>query len=165
VEFGKQNQLTKENAYMETKSFEQVIEFAIQREEDAIKAYGDMVEMAETPGLKTLLAELQNEERNHKKLLQDLTEEKVESLKVEDVIDLKISDYLVDEPPSAEMSFQDLLILAAKKEQKAVELYSSLAENAREEEIKKLFEFLVVQEKSHKLKLEKEYEVHVLDED
>jgi rubrerythrin len=151
--------------YMETKTFRQVIEFAIQREEDAIKAYGNMLEMAETPGLKTLLTELQSEERNHKKLLQDLTEEKIESLKMEDVIDLKISDFLVEEPPGAGMSFQDLLILAAKKEQKAVDLYSSLAENASEEEIRKLFEFLVVQEKSHKLKLEKEYEIHVLDED
>jgi rubrerythrin len=149
---------------METKTFEQVIEFAIQREEEAVKAYGDMVEMAETPGLKTLLAELQNEERNHKKLLQDLTEEKIESLKVKDVIDLKISDYLVEEPPSADMNFQDLLILAAKKEQMAVELYSNLAEQSEQEDIKKLFEFLVMQEKSHKLKLEKEYETRVLDE-
>ncbi len=149
---------------METKTFGQVIEFAILREEDAIKVYGDMVEMAETPGLKTLLAELQNEERNHKKLLQDLTEEKVESLKVKDVIDLRISDYLVEEPPSADMNFQDLLILAAKKEQMAVELYSSLAEKAEQEELRKLFEFLVMQEKSHKLKLEKEYETRVLDE-
>lgn len=149
---------------METNTFEQIIEFAIQREEDAIKAYGDMVEMAETPGLKTLLAELQNEERNHKKLLQDMTEERIESLKVKDVVDLKISDYLVEEPPSADMNFQDLLILAAKKEQMAVELYSNLAEQAEQDDIKKLFEFLVMQEKSHKLKLEKEYETRVLDE-
>lgn len=150
---------------MEKQTFEGIVKFAIEREEDAIKAYGSMIEIAETPGLKELLAELQNEERNHKKLLQELTEEKVESLNVEDVIDLQISDYLVEEPPSAEMNFQDLLILAAKKEQKAVDLYSSLAEKAKEEEIKKLFEFLVMQEKSHKLKLEKEYETRVLEDD
>lgn len=150
---------------MEKQTFEGVVKFAIEREEDAIKAYGSMIEIAETPGLKDLLAELQNEERNHKKLLQELTEEGVESLSVEDVIDLKISDYLVEEPPSAEMNFQDLLILAAKKEQKAVDLYSSLAEKAKEEEIKKLFEFLVMQEKGHKLKLEKEYETRVLEDD
>lgn len=151
--------------HMDTKTFGEVIEFAIKREEEAIQAYGNLMEMVETPGLKTLLAELQNEERNHKKLLQDLTEEKVESLKTEDVIDLKISDYLVEEPPSEDMNFQDLLILAAKKEQKAVELYSSLAEKASEEELQKLFEFLVMQEKSHKLKLEKEYETRVLEDD
>ena len=150
---------------MEKHTFEGIVRFAMEREEDAIKIYGKMIEIAETPGLKELLAELQGEERNHKKLLQGLTEEKVEFLKVEDIIDLKISDYLVEEPPSAEMNFQDLLILAAKKEQKAVELYSSLSEKAKEEEIKKLFDFLVMQEKSHKLKLEKEYETHVLEND
>ncbi|MDH4257210.1 MAG: ferritin family protein [Candidatus Aminicenantes bacterium] len=150
---------------MDTQTFEGIVKFAIEREEEAIKAYGSMIEISKTPGLKELLAELQNEERNHKKLLQELTEEKAESLKVEDVMDLKISDYLVEEPPSEEMNFQDLLILAAKKEQKAVDLYSSLVEKAKEEEIRKLFEFLVMQEKSHKLKLEKEYETRVLEWD
>lgn len=150
---------------MEPKTFKDIVNFAIEREEEAIKAYGEMIEMAEAPGIKNLLGELQEEERKHKKLLLDLTEKRIEALKIEDVIDLKISDYLVEEPPSEEMNFQDLLILAAKKEQKAVDLYSSLRDGAKEEEVKKLFDFLVMQEKSHKLKLEKEYEVHVLEED
>ena len=79
--------------------------------------------------------------------------------------DLKISDYLVEEPPSAEMTFQDLLIFAAKKEQSAVEMYSKLAERSKSDELKKLFAFLVEQEKDHKLKLESEYEKHVLEWD
>jgi len=103
------------------------------------------------------------EERNHKKLLQDITEEKVESLEVKEVDDLEISDYLVEEPPSPDMNFQDLLILAAKKEQKAVDLYSDLERKVSKKELKKLFEFLTQQEKSHKLKLEEEYEKHVLE--
>jgi rubrerythrin len=63
------------------------------------------------------------------------------------------------------MTFQDLLIFAAKKEQEAVDLYSNLEENAEDDELKKLFQFLAQQEKAHKLKLEKEYEEHVLEED
>lgn len=150
---------------MDPKTFKDILNFAVEREEEAIKVYGEMMEMAEVPGIKNLMGELQEEERKHKKLLLDLTGKKIEALEIEDVIDLKISDYLVEEPPSAEMSFQDLLILAAKKEQKAVDLYSGLRDRAKEEEVKKLFDFLVMQEKSHKLKLEKEYEVHVLEED
>ncbi len=150
---------------MDPKTVKDILNFAVEREEEAIKAYGEMMEMAEVPGIKNLMGELQEEERKHKKLLLDLTEKKIEALEIEDVIDLRISDYLVEEPPSAEMSFQDLLILAAKKEQKAVDLYSGLRDRAKEEEVKKLFDFLVMQEKSHKLKLEKEYEVHVLEED
>ena len=95
----------------------------------------------------------------------DWTREKVDSLKLKEVEDLRISDYLVEEPTGTEMTFQELLIFAAKKEQKAVELYSSLKERAGSDELKKLFDFLINQEKSHKLKLEKEYEKYVLGED
>ncbi len=144
-------------------TFEDFIEFAIKREEEAIKAYGDLAGIAKTPGLKRFFLDLQEEERNHKKLLQDITEEKVESLEIKEVDDLKISDYLVEESPSPDMNFQDLLILAAKKEQKAVDLYSDLERKVSKKELKKLFEFLIQQEKSHKLKLEEEYEKHVLE--
>jgi rubrerythrin len=144
-------------------TFEDFIEFAIKREEEAIKAYGDIAGIAKTPGLKKLLLDLQEEERNHKKLLQEITEEKIESLEIKEIADLKISDYLVDEPPSSDMNFQDLLIMAAKKEQKAVDLYSDLKKKSSNKELEKLFEFLIQQEKSHKLKLEEEYEKHVLE--
>jgi rubrerythrin len=146
-------------------NYDDIIKFAIQREEAAIKAYGELSETAKTPGLKDLLIELQNEEKNHKKLLQDITEEQIESFPKEEVIDLKISDYLTEEPPSEDMNFQDLLILAAKKEQNAVDLYTKLRQDAEINELKELFDFLIIQEKSHKLKLEKEYEKHVLEDD
>ncbi len=148
---------------MELKSYEDIIKFAISREEAAIDAYGDMSEKAKMPGLQELLLELQNEERNHKKLLEDISPDQIATFKTEDVIDLKISDYLTEEPPSEDMTFQDLLIIAAKKEQEAVELYTKLKEGSDNEELKKLFDFLVIQEKSHKLKLESEYEKHVLE--
>jgi rubrerythrin len=63
------------------------------------------------------------------------------------------------------MNLQDLLIFAAKKEAKAVQLYTRLAGQSKNREQKDLFEFLVKQEKSHKLKLEMEYEKHILQED
>jgi len=144
-------------------TFGDIIEFAIKREEEAVKAYGDMADIAKTPGLKKLLLDLQEEEKNHKKLLQEVTKEKIESLEIEDVTDLKISDYLIEESPGADVNFQDVLILAAKKEQKAVELYSNLERKVKKKELKKLFEFLIQQEKSHKLRLEEEYEKHILE--
>lgn len=150
---------------MKLSNFGDAINFAITREEEAIQGYGNLIDLAKNPGVTKLLQELQEEERNHKKLLQNITKEKIESLAVTDVIDLKISDYLVEEPPSEDMNFQDLLIHAAKKEQKAVELYSNLANKFKEGDLKKLFEFLIEQEKSHKLKLETEYDSHVLEDD
>ena len=150
---------------MDLRNYEDIIKFAISREEAAIDAYGDMSEKTKTPGLRELLLELQGEEENHKKLLEDISEEQLASFNTEEVIDLKISDFLTEEPPSEDMTFQDLLILAAKKEQEAVELYSKLRDDTDNEELSKLFDFLITQEKSHKLKLEKEYEKHVLGDD
>lgn len=150
---------------MDLKNYNDIIKFAISREEAAIKAYGDMSTIAKTPGLKGLLLELQEEEKHHKKLLQEITPDQIDSFKKEEVIDLKISDYLTEEPPSEDMTFQDLLIFAAKKEQDAVDLYTKLEESSDNPNLKQLFDFLITQEKNHKLKLEKEYEKHVLEED
>jgi len=150
---------------MKFSEFDDVIQFAIQREEEAAKAYGDMMERARDEAARKLLLDLQEDEKNHKRVLQGLTKLKVESSAFKDVRDLKISDYLVEEPLGADMNFQDLLIFAAKKEKRAVELYKGLAEKAKSKEQKSLFEFLAKQEKSHKLRLELEYEKHVLWED
>lgn len=149
---------------MDNSNFDEVIQFAIQREEDAYEAYGDMSEKAETPGLKELLLDLQAEEKKHKELLLGLSTEDLGTLESHKVIDLKISDFLTEEPVAPDMSFQDLLIFAAKKEQQAVELYAQMREAAPSNEMKNLFEFLIEQEKEHKLKLETEYEKYVLEE-
>ena len=149
---------------MEFTNFEDILQFAIQREEDACNAYFEMSKIAETPGLKELLLDLQAEEKKHKELLQNITGDAIGNLETHKVIDLKISDILTEEPPSPDMTFQDLLILAAKKEQEAVELYTSMKASVNSDELKNMFDFFVEQEKEHKLKLEMEYEKYVLDE-
>jgi rubrerythrin len=146
-------------------SFKAVMDFAIQREEEAAKNYGRLCQIAADEAAKKLLADLQQEEKRHKKILQGLTKTKVRASATKDVKDLMISDYLVEEPLTPEMNFQDLLIFAAKKEKKAVELYADLARKSLTKEQKALFEFLAKQEKAHKLRLELEYEKHVLWED
>jgi len=147
------------------KSIQEAIAFAIQREEEAARTYGRMMGQAKADSAKLLLADLKKDEENHKRMLQDLSRTDVASLRIRKVADLKVSDYLVDEPLQADQSFQELLIFAAKKEQKAVELYSRLMDRVYSPEQKKLFEFLSMQEKTHKLKLESEYEKRVLQED
>ena len=150
---------------MDLSNFQDILKFAISREQKAIDSYGLMSEIAKSPGLKELLLGLKEEEKKHKSLLEGITDQKIASFTIKEVPDLKISDYLTEETPSEDMTFQDLLIFAAKKEQEAVELYSNLEANAEDEELKKLFQFLIQQEKIHKLKLENEYDEHVLEWD
>lgn len=150
---------------MKFSSFAEVIRFAVKKEEEAARNYGKLLKMAKEQSSRRLLEDLRQDEKNHKKILLGLTKIKVDASASKDVKDLKISDYLVAEPLTPEMNFQDLLVFAAKKEKKAVDLYASLAKKAKTQEQKKLFEFLVKQEKSHKLRLELEYERQVLWED
>jgi rubrerythrin len=147
------------------KSVEEILEFAVRREEEEAKFYGRFAERAASGGMKLLLYDLEREEQKHKKLLEEIASGKAVPLVLENIPDLKISDYALDEPVDAESNFQDLLIFAAKKEARAAALYEQLGRHALSPEHKRLFEFLVQQEKSHKLKLEQEYEKHVLQED
>jgi rubrerythrin len=145
-------------------SFEDIITFAVAREEESAAGYSGMMATAETPGLKELFRELRNEEREHKKLLEGLDPVGAASLEPEEVEDLGITDGLLAEPPHPDMSFQDALIFAARKEEQAIRLYVGLAARARRAGDRKLFEFLAGREKTHKLKLETEYEKRVLTE-
>lgn len=147
------------------RTIEDILAFAVQREEEAAAAYGTMIATARTPGLKKLLGELMDEEKNHKRLLLELAEGRTVDREPENVTDLRISDYLISEPPHPDMGFQDLLIFAARKEHKAARLYSALALRSAKDGHRKLFEFLAGQEKTHKLRLESEYEKYVLGED
>lgn len=145
-------------------SFEGIIAFAVAREEEAAAGYSGLMAAAETPGLKELFRELRDEEKEHKKLLEGLDPAGAASLEPEEVEDLGITDGLRAEPPHPDMSFQDALILAARKEEQSIRLYVGLGGRARRDGDRKLFEFLAGREKLHKLKLETEYEKRVLTE-
>lgn len=141
-----------------------IIAFAVERETEAAEGYGRMALRALTPGLKELLLELRREEESHRRLLEGLTAEAVAALSPAAVTDLRLVDGLADERLSEDMSLQELLIFAARKEGRAVELYESLARMAEAAGQDRVFLFLAAQERSHKLKLETEYERQLLPE-
>jgi len=146
-------------------NFERIIEFAVAREEEAAAGYAGMMASVKTPGLKDLFRELRDEERDHKRLLESLDPAGAGPLGPAAVEDLGITDGLQAEPPHPDMSFQDALIFAARKEEAAARLYTGLAAGATRAGDRKLFEFLAGREKLHKLRLETEYDKRVLTED
>ncbi|MBN2206676.1 MAG: rubrerythrin [Candidatus Aminicenantes bacterium] len=141
-----------------------VIAFAIAREEAAARLYARLAALSKHPGLTKLLLDLQDDEKRHKDLLEDLGPDKIRNLDPALVEDLKLSDELAAETPSADMTFQEALVFAAKKEAAAVVLYETLAARTSDPALKQVFEFLRGQEKVHKLKIESEYERLVLTE-
>ena len=141
-----------------------IIAFAIQKEIEAAEGYARIAGLAATPGLREMAGELRGQEESHRRLLEGLTAETLRDLQTSFAPDLHVVDSLADEKLSADMSIQDMLIFAAKKEARSVALYESLARLARASGQKRVFLFLAGQEREHKLKIEAEYERHVLQE-
>ena len=141
-----------------------IIAFAVRREIEAAEGYARLAAEAATPALRALAEELRRQEESHRRLLEGLSGETLRELGAAYVPDLHIVDALADETPAADMSVQDMLIFAAKKEAQAVALYESLARLAGGSDHRKLFAFLAGQEREHKLRLELEYEDRILRE-
>ncbi len=65
---------------------------------------------------------------------------------------------MVDSEYSRGMGYNDILMLAMKREEKALQLYNDFLEKADSEESRILFKVLCQEEAKHKLALETMYE-------
>ena len=118
-----------------------------------------MVESAHT---KTILDELAAQEKGHRTKLEALLNGRVfrvlSNRQERKITDLKITDYLVEEPLDKDSDFQDILIVAGKREKASHDLYAALAQVAEDDETTNLFEFLAEEELAHKQRVETLYE-------
>lgn len=142
----------------------QILDFAINAEQEAVDFYNKLATMAKTEEIKKAFEEFAREEVQHKIKLMKLKEDGIADIPAEQVKTLNISDYLVKVKPSEEMNYQEALLLAMNKEKAAFKLYTSLSEKATNNEMKKLFSLLAMEESKHKLKFEIEYDDNVLRE-
>ena len=147
---------------MEINTFEEAISFSKQKEDGAIHFYQSASRVAKNLASKVMFREMVAEERKHLKMLDDLSEADIESIPVEKVPDLKISQYTEDVLFSPDLEYRQILIVAMKKEEAAHRLYSDMAKMTDEPKLAKLFDILAQEEAKHKLKLESEYDDHVL---
>jgi len=139
---------------MEFKDFQDIIDFAITKEEEAVSFYEEAAEIQTMAGSKKMFAEFAGEERKHVRLLQNIGNEDVSNYDFEWIPDMKRSDFLVDIPYEKNMSYKDMLHLAIKREEKSLALYNDLLKNAQSAQFQNVFKMLCQEEASHKLKLE-----------
>ena len=149
---------------MEKQRFEEVLQFAIDSEQEAVDAYTTASEIVTRRHVKDMLLGLARQEQMHKSKLQSIDRERVTTTSIVNVPDLKIADFTDDVTITADTDYQDILVVAMKREEKAHNLYTTLASNTEDAELKQLFEFLAQEEAGHKLSLEREYDEHVLTE-
>ena len=140
----------------------EALEYAIQKEHEAEAFYKEWAAQAKNAAVVALFAELAATEHGHAEMLQHVTPEELVSSSEAVPADLKISELLVDVEASANMSVQEAMILAMKREEGAAALYEELARLGGETQ--SLFEALAREEQKHKEKLEREYDEQILTE-
>lgn len=141
--------------------FEELIRKAIRKEADAAAFYRMAGERVQS-GISKTFREMAEEEEKHRKLLEQLDWKKIEQYKLEDIPDLKISEFLEDAPYDENMTYQDAIRMAIKNEEKSHNMYLVSAKLlADDPKIEKLFKMLAQEEAKHKLKLEQLYDDEV----
>jgi rubrerythrin len=145
-------------------NLEEILDFAIAREQEAHDFYQDLAKKAERPGMEGLFTQFAREELGHKAKLEGIKKGSRSLTPSKQVVDLKIGDYLVDVEPTATLTYQNALILAMKKEKAAFQLYTDLAAETEDAEVKQIFEGLAQEEAKHKLRFEVEYDDMILTE-
>ncbi len=145
-------------------STDEILDFAIEREEEAAAFYRSLMDKTKWPWMTDTFEEFAREEDRHKAKLVGIKKGKLLASAAEKVVDLKIGDYLADPEPSGELDYQNVLILAMKREKKAFKLYSDLAAMIEDANLCEVFLSLAQEEAKHKLRFELEYDEHILTE-
>lgn len=141
-----------------------VLDFAIENEQSAVDFYTELSKNARTEDMRQTFEQFAKEEIGHKARLTKIKEEGIFTLPIEKVAYLKISDYIVRAEPTSNMTYEQALVLAMKREKAAFKLYMKLSEQSNSPEFKQLFLGLAQEESRHKLRFELEYDEYVLRE-
>ncbi|MBW8039646.1 MAG: ferritin family protein [Planctomycetes bacterium] len=140
------------------KSDDEILDFAIGREIEAIQLYIDLSHKVNKPEMHKFLQGFAREEQEHKIKLEDAKAVGI-VLQDEDVGSLGITEDVDGGEARPDMKYADILILAMKKEDVSVKLYTELAKIAQNEEMKDMFLWLAHEENEHKLRFEMEYDL------
>jgi len=139
-------------------SVDEILDFAIGREIEAIRLYIDLAGKVNKPEMREVLKDFAKEEQEHKIKLEDAKAVGM-VLRDEEVASLGIADDVEGGEFHPDMSYADILLFAIKKEDASVKLYTNMAKIAQDEEVKDMLLQLAQEETEHKLRFEVEYDL------
>jgi len=148
---------------MRLNSLEEILRFAIRKEADAATAYRIAADRAQ-PGVKKFFEELAEEEEKHKKKLEAFDLKKIGRVELKEPKGLGMSERMDDIPFGPELTYEELLRMAIKNEEKSQNLYTSTSKLVTDSNLKKLLLILAQEESTHKARLEKIYDDEILTE-
>ena len=147
---------------MKFDSLEAIVDFAIEKEKEAVTFYSGLAKEEAFSGNKELFTDFAREEGKHHKMLIDFKTKgftlAMRDYKLKWIKDIKRSDYVVELEYHKGMGYNEVLMLAMKREEAALKLYNDFLKQADTPESQKLFKVLCQEEAKHKLALETMYD-------
>lgn len=143
--------------------FEDILDFAIEREKQAAAFYEDLAGRDTFSGARQTFSDFAVEERKHQSLLENFKtgNRSMATYAYEWIPDMKRGDYLAPVKYTPGMDFIEILRLAMKREESALRLYNTLASRISDPECMKLFRLLAQEEARHKQAFETLYDDHM----
>jgi len=141
---------------MKEKKLESLIDIAIDREVKAYDFYRGLSDKVEDPNIKDTLEFLAGEERKHREFLMGYRDGRYESdsLRLADVVDYKIAEYLAEPDIKKDMDSSDVYLVAAHRELQSYHFYRALADLHPDGEAKTMLLRIANEEMKHKEKVE-----------
>jgi rubrerythrin len=141
---------------------EAVIKRAITLEEESVNLYTMAARAVKNAPVRKRLEEMAEQERGHRARLEEILAGNIRwairRSKAEPVTDLRLSDHLEAKPLDTNADYQDVLLVAARREKAAHDFYQAMAELVDDRLAKSVFEMLAAEELRHKYEVEKTYE-------
>ena len=149
--------------------YRHTLTMAIEKEQDSYRFYKKAMSIVKGTGLKEFFSWLVNEEIRHERILTEFRDKVLnekdfskEELKIEGVHDISLGKYLVSEDIDEDSGYQDALIIAMKREEKAVALFTDLKAMTTYKELGDLYSKLKEEETKHLKSLEEKYDEEIL---
>jgi|UniRef100_A0A7V3RDD6 rubrerythrin len=136
---------------------EEILETAKRIEESSYEFYTQAQRLVSLPYLKEQLKYLADQEIDHKKKIESMIAEGhkiAEELKIDRIQDMKLGDYLMPSHFDSNSTIQDILIAAIKREDLTHQFYQNLLKGAKGDDLRKILEYLSIEELKHKNKIQ-----------
>jgi rubrerythrin len=143
-------------------SVDAILQRALVLEEESASMYRSAATASRNAAVKQRLNEMAEQEDTHRAKIAEMIAGNVRwairRSKAEPVTDMRLSDHLEAHALDANADYQDVLLMAARREKAAHDFYCAMAEMVEDALVKGVFEMLATEELRHKNAVEKTYE-------
>ena len=144
----------------ESDSYEEVLEFAIDREIEANQFFLALAQRVDTEEMRKVFEELAAEELEHKAKLELELMKMGKTVKIRQPPASLQRTYIISDSQSLlDMDYKDMLMLGIEKEEAAFRIYVDLVPNAYDSQSREILLSLAQEEVRHKLRFQTELDI------